>query len=187
MEESVSGSILASQIKYLKDVKLFDGVYQRASPELRQLMDKPPTVLAFVSGQYSTELIEIVFGLKGADFVREMSHRSSGEAMGPVILPVMKSMLKIFGATPHTVFSQLHRWLGKSVTGVSCEYITLSPTSGQLNVSHLTPKTPIAYLSWEGSMRFAFELTGVVGTVFPADISVDRKSARIKVSWVPKK
>src|SRR6185436_9157478 len=101
--------------------------------------------------------------------------------LGSILIPFMRTLLALWGATPHSIFRQVQRLAGVVSKGLNLSYVPETPTSGRVELFYPEGTNDAVYASWEGSFHLAFDVAGVKGTIGRAEVSDGGRRARIAV------
>ncbi|MBS2030097.1 MAG: hypothetical protein JST54_19500 [Deltaproteobacteria bacterium] len=181
-----SGLVIRGHKKQLERMGLLEAVTEKASPELRAALERPPLSLAKINAQVSDELTALVAQLRGDEAAREMNYGTTRDTAGPMLVPMLQSLLAMFGRSPHTLFGHLGTIGATMAKNVVFTYEQKGPTNGAIRLSHDEPGNRGWFLAWEGVFRFAFDLCSVEGEVWPHEAEPDNRAALYRVRWDPK-
>jgi hypothetical protein len=130
------------------------------------------------------DMIGALAALRGLDAVRAVT-RAGQETGGLTILrPVLTGLLRLFGATPSTLFSRFGELTKTELRGVRFQWVSETPRSGGLTVTYPRPHTPRhAFIGMESGCWLTLDVCGVKGHVADTELSPDGASGIIRVRW----
>lgn len=160
------GSVLRAYLDSVRAEGEFDRVRAIVDDEARGAMDLPPTSSEFVPSRITNALIEGYHILRGADATRALARRANRAGIVRIIEPVIRTAMRIGGASPAAILSRLELILRQQQRGYELGWEELDARSGRVRVvSHGLRETPAAAVSWEGALSIAFDLTQTDGTL----------------------
>lgn len=165
------GVVLREILRFLEAQKLTAQVEAKVSPETRALMQKPPWALAWLPARPIDEIETAVLTLLGRKGCVDLG-LALGRGMGGTLLqPLLRTALTLFGSKPETVFSNLDRFFSLSTRGLSFSWEPIDARTGLVKVVLAggdLPQAPLHVL--QGSLHYAFELTGSAGSIGDVEI-----------------
>jgi|ERR1700682_1396181 len=101
----------------------------------------------------------------GMPEVRALAREATGRSIGPMLGPLLKGILSMFGASPQQLFSRLD--VITTITNRGCQfaYAVASPTAGELRISAGPTMAHSYWMVWEGTLHYLLDLCGTKGTV----------------------
>lgn len=181
----VSGTLIRGYLKTMGRMGLLEPARRVMSPEAAALADKPPFPTTWIGARAHNGVLEAVHQVAGDEGCRELGYENARSSFGQIIVPIVRAILAISGANPASLFSKLDRICAPIIQGKSFEYTPLTPTSGRLEIRSVDRVPRCVYVTWEGALRFAFDMTRVQGTVSPCRISPNGAGAVYDLSWQP--
>jgi hypothetical protein len=159
----------------------------RATPATRALLVDPPSPSAWVDGTVLLELNTLLLEQRGEAVVRAIGRESIEQGALGILRPAIEGFMRLFGATPSTLFSRLATLSTSSTRGAKLDYTEESATAG-LVVFRLvgTPRaTRAVFISFAGAMEVAFDLCKVRGTAAEPVVRNEGSDTvgEIRVSW----
>jgi hypothetical protein len=182
---TVAGLLLRGYISVLRRRGLLEAVRELVSERTRDLIDHPPTPLTWVETLVMEELMDVTGRLYGREAVKDVALETARTQAGPIVLPFMRTLLTLWGATPESIFKHLHRLIGLQAREMSVSYAPETPSSGTVELAYPYPTTDFIYASWEGVLRLTFEVCKVEGTIDRSEVFDEGRRARIKLRWEP--
>ena len=162
---------------------LLPSVRGAISDPAREVIDHPPLPITWIDAALVEEIMGAVGRLHGRETVREVGLETARTKLGSVLVPLMRTLLSIWGATPQSIFSQVQRLAWVVSRGLTLSYVPETPTSGAVELFYPDGTNDFVYASWEGSFHLAFDVCGVTGTIGRAEISDGGCRARIAIRW----
>ncbi len=129
----VKGAALRAYIKELERKGWLDAVSAKISPEARAAFAAPPPASSWMDAAPIEELMGVVEALHGEQSVRALSHGAQKDLV-PVLRPVIEGVLRIFGASPATMYARMELLTRTSLRGVEFGWEAASPESGTMEV-----------------------------------------------------
>jgi hypothetical protein len=170
---------------------MHEQVLARVDPATRAMMLDPPPATTWIDAHRLMDVDQVLLELRGAAVLRQMTRRAAEEGMLPVLRGTVEGLLRLFGASPASLFSRVGRFAGSTARGIEYRYIVTSETSGLLELEHVgltnVPRGPL--VATAGGLEYIFELCGVRGTISDPEM-VDNGRANIcryQVAWRPRR
>jgi hypothetical protein len=177
------GSVFRGYVDALKNRGWLEEVLPRLPPDVAELVRRPPFPLRWLDFKYSDELTGALHDLKGAQAVRDFLHDVLRDSVGPLLRPLISTFLSVVGGGPETLFSRMESFAPPIIKGTSFRWTSTGPESGELELSHGLPLSKAAWLAWEGTLLFAFDVTKKPGAVSETRLSPDGLTGTIAVRW----
>jgi hypothetical protein len=139
--------------------------------ETRTLMRDLPLQTVWLDGIVIEDLINAVESVRGMEAVRIVT-RKGQMAIVPVLRPIIGGLLRLFGASPATLFSRLHQFSSNHTRGPELTWKPESDHAGELHVTfpHRKNASRNMFVGFESGMHNIFELCDKEGTVEEARI-----------------
>jgi hypothetical protein len=161
----------------------FDRIRGGASAEVKELLDRPPLPIGWISSQ----LMDAFFDAMGAALtrqeIRKLGYQSVKGGIGPVLQPILRGIASMSGSTPAAIFSHMDRITKVVVKGTEFKWASQSPTSGLLQLVSVEGLPAPSYPAFEGTFQFAFDVCRTTGEVGVFTVSEDRKTGEVAISW----
>ncbi|MBS2031272.1 MAG: hypothetical protein JST54_25460 [Deltaproteobacteria bacterium] len=183
----ITGAILRGQMKRLRALGWLDDVSANVSEATRNVMAKPPISLAKVPAYPTDDVARAVMELHGREAARDLSYHVNRDNTGPLVVPLVRSLLHMFGSTPHTVFGNLATLSAQMTRNIDFAYEKRGPDHGAVIISHEEPAGAPWFIGWEGVFVLGLELASAKGEVWPFEADPDGKRAVFRVRWEEKK
>lgn len=182
-ERQFSGSVLRADVAWLEKNGLKQAVRERVPAETQALLDKPPLPISWVSGRHVDALLEAVMAAAGEEKVIQLGEETTRNSFGPLVRPLLKTLVTLFGASPAALFSRLDTVLPVFSRGSTFTWEPSGEHEGVLRL-RIVDRAPRAwFVQWRGTLRFGFEVAGVTGSIASCDIDADAKGAVYRVAW----
>jgi hypothetical protein len=162
----------------------FPAVLDKLRPETRQTLDALPLPVAWIDGMVLQELLSAVAAVAGIDAARQVSLRAQETSIGPLLMPIVTGLLRVFGATPNTLLSRFSDLTRTQLRGITLRWLLDGPRTGRLVATfpHKGNQRP-AFIGFETSCEYMMRLCRVSGTVSPTEITDDGTVGTIRVEW----
>ncbi|HEY6912164.1 MAG TPA: hypothetical protein VI356_22485 [Myxococcales bacterium] len=182
-ERQFSGAVLRADVAWLEKNGLKEAVRERVPAETRALLDKPPLPISWVSGRHVDAVLEAVMAAAGEDKVIQLGAETTRNSFGPVVRPLLKTLVTLFGASPAALFSRLDTVLPVFSRGSTFTYEPSGEREGLLRL-RIVDRAPRAwFVQWRGTLAFGFEVAGVNGSIASCDIDARANGAVYRVAW----
>lgn len=186
-EVGVKGSMVRSVAAVLAQRGLRDAVTGRVGPEARALLLDPPLPTQWVDARVFNQIYDALYELLGAERLRTLNKEAVEHGLGPLLRATAERVLRIFGASPATLFSKLDRVAGSTARGVTYHYEVVDAKSGLFDVEYpsLTDVPLGPFVATGGALEMIFDMCGVQGSIGDAEWVPNgrRNRVRFKVSW----
>lgn len=182
-KREVIGAVVRGFVTALDRKGLRNQVEPSLSPAAKELLKNPPLHITWVPARDYEELVAAAGKVAGLPVVRELGHDLAFNTVGPILRPLLKTVMNLFGGGPTAAFRNLNRAIPMQYKGSTFDFEPEGDHGGVLWIRQEEPVDPAVYAAWEGALEFGNEVTGVKLTVEKAQIAPDRKSARIPVKW----
>jgi hypothetical protein len=182
-ERQFTGSILRTNVAWLAKSGLEAAVRARVPEETRALFDKPPLPSSWVSARHIDALLEGLFAVGGEEALLRLAEDTTRASFGPVVLPLLKTLVALFGASPASMFSRLDSTVSVYMKGASFTYEETGEREGLLRLRTVDQPPRAWFLQWKGRLRFGFEVARVQGSIASCDVDADGKGAVYRVRW----
>jgi hypothetical protein len=183
---TVAATLVRGYIAVLERRGLLPSVREVVSEPVRKVIDHPPLPISWIETALVEEMMDAVGRLHGRETVREVGLETARSKLGSILVPFMRTLLALWGATPHSIFKQVQRLAGIVYRGLNLSYVPETPTSGTVELFYPDGTNDSVFASWEGSFHLAFDVCEVVGTIGRAEISDGGRRGRIAVRWEPR-
>ncbi len=180
----VKGAALRAYIKQLERKEWMAAVSAQVSDETRALFAAPPPSSSWMDAAPIEDLMAAVEKLHGEDAVRALSHDAQNDLI-PIYRPILEGVLRIFGASPATMYARMELLTRTALRGVEYAWHEASPRSGDLEVRFVARRElpRRAFVSFIASFQVILELCGKKGTVSLPEVNRDGTGARYHIEW----
>jgi hypothetical protein len=180
----VKASAFRAYIAQISRLGLLADISAHVGPETRRLIEAPPLPSSWMDAGPIEEMIGALATLRGLETVRAVTRAGQQTAGLTLLRPVVTALLRLFGATPSTVFSRFGDITKTALRGVSFQWESDTPSSGRLTVAYPRPNTPRhAFIGMESGCWITLDVCGVSGTVADTEIAADGSTGVIRVRW----
>ena len=168
----------------VRDGKL-DRVAAVVSPPLRALLEHPPLASEWVTGDTMEELLVAIAAHEGLDGVQRMTRRAVSESIAPILRGFAQPILRLFGATPHSLFSRLGDVMKLTNRGIEGHYSRGGDRIAFVTFCHPNsgPLAPAMFASWRGSLEAVLDFCDAKGTVSPPMVNAAQNGAEFSLQW----
>jgi len=182
-ERQLSGAVLRADIAWLDKNGLKAAVRERLPPETQALLDRPPLPISWVSARHVDALLDAVLQIAGEEKLLKLGEETTRSSFGPVLRPLLRTLVSLFGASPAALFSRIDSTLAVFLRGASFSYEPRGEKEGVLHLRTVDRPLPAFHLQWKGTLRFTFEVANAKGAISSCVIDPDGQGAVYAVSW----
>jgi len=182
-KRTATATLFRGYIVSLKKMGWLPAVRERVSPEVVELIDRPPFPTQWINVRAHEEVMAALGELAGDPALRQLGYEASRDACGPIITPIIRTLMAISGASPATIFAKLGRISAVVLRGSSFLYTPRSPASGTLEIRIDDPAPRASFVCWEGALASAYDLTDVKGSVAPCVTQPGGCAATYELQW----
>jgi hypothetical protein len=180
----ISGAVLRSYLEEMRKTGALDDVLARVPAEVRALAQKPPLPISWVDARLTNQLLVALHEARGREAVVELGVNITTKRLSGMLRPLLRTSLKLFGATPASFFSRFEQFTSLLIRGVKFEYLPAGDTAGKLVLRHSIPVPEAVYATWEGTFRASFALLNVGSPrVQPTRLSEGGRRGEVDLSW----
>jgi hypothetical protein len=179
-----NGNIVRGLLAELRSRGLFEVVREGVSPQAQAMMDSPPLHIAWAPSHPYEELWDRLGGLFGREKVQEIAYACTLNAIGPLITPLIRTYIKLSGASLATTLGHMGSAVAVQYRGVQLDYQPDTDHSTYLTMRFPDPVSDFIYASWEGAFRYGKELVGSPAfTIGRFEIFEGGKAGRVYIHW----
>lgn len=177
----MGGSLFRGSVTALCSLGLFDVIRPLLPEDTRALLDAPPAS-PWIPRRHCDRIFQAVSDVRGPAGVRALVLTMSRETVGPILLPVIKTVFAVMSPSPVSFFRRLDVITRPQFKGSTFKYEAAGAKEGFVSVTQDCVVDALGWFAWDCAFEFMFELCRVSGTVhgMPA---VDGKSCRFWVHW----
>jgi hypothetical protein len=160
-----------------------DAVLALVPPETAALIAEPPLAGSWMDLRHVIHITQAVEQIAGMTAVRDLARRSTDDARKPY-MAVVEGVLKLFGASPATLFKRMNTLVSSFIEGVAYRYTGLSERSGVMEIAWAADfEIPTCVLvSQIPSLQTLIDACGAKGVVgAPERIAANK--ARYLIQW----
>lgn len=177
------GTLLRGYLAHLDEHGLTRAVRERATPAVQRIFDRRPIATDWVAGETLEALVEAVHEQGGEGLVRRMVTDSLNTTVSRILRPLGESLLRLFGVSPHTIFSRMDTINAPLFRGLSYRYEKLDERACLVEVRY--PRVPgaTAVLAWDEAL--AMIAKGTAPTAQPLEVrrEGDGRTVVFVVRW----
>jgi hypothetical protein len=182
-ERQFSGAVLRADVAWLEKQGLKAAVRERLPPDTQALLDKPPLLITWLAARHIDALLDAVLQIGGEEKLVQLGEETTRASFGPVLRPLLRTLVSLFGASPAALFSKIDSTLPVFVRGASFTYEPGGDREGVLHLRTVDRPPPAWLLQWKGTLRFTFEVANAKGSVTSCVPDPDGRGAVYAVSW----
>ncbi len=162
----VKGLPFRMYVGWLERQKLTEPVIARLPPTTAALLRHPPLPGAWIDGMEMVRIVSAIEMIGGLDAVRRCG-RETIEDLLPKHHTLVTGLLRLFGATPATLFRRVNDLVRTSVEGISYTYTPKGDRSGLMEVRYNVPgELPMcAFINGMTLFMVLFALAGIEGRI----------------------
>jgi serine/threonine-protein kinase len=180
----VKGSLVRAYVQQIEQLGFLAEVLDAVPKDTRKLLVDPPLHNAWIDASVIEEMICAVEQLRGLETVRVVTQRGQELGLMPLMRPVVVGMLRLFGASPHTLLSRFTQFSKNNVRGMAFAWTHESDRAGTLTIQFPRKNVPYsAYVGFESAMFIICELCSVKANVVETEISSDGATGTLRLSW----
>lgn len=155
------------------------------SPPLRAMLEHPPLASEWVSADTMEELLVAIAAHEGLDGVQRITRRAVTESIAPILRGFAQPMLRLFGATPHSLFARLGDVMKLTNRGIEGRYSRGGERLAFVTFCHPKsgPLSPAMFASWRGSLEAVLDFCEAKGAVSPPMVNAAQNGAEFSLQW----
>lgn len=180
----VKASVFRAYVAWLERESRLEAVVARLSPQTAHLVERPPLASTWMHSGPLDEIVEQIEAVAGLDGVKRASESILREQMVPLLLPMVRNILRIIGATPATIYRHWDDLIRTTMRDVTWSWSPTSDTAGVLTVTYdKAVKVHLrTYLSVLAALEQALLVAGAKGVVSDPT-PVGDNTARFEIRW----
>lgn len=159
MDYEVKGTLVLGYLKHLEGAGRTARVREGLAEEKRWVFDRPPSITDWIAGEVLDALVIAVHDTDGPAAVRRMVSSSLNGSVARYVRPLGESLLRLFGATPHTLLSRVATVNAPLFRGLSYRYTRIDDRSCSIEVTYPRPPVQPALLAWDEALSMIVEGT----------------------------
>jgi hypothetical protein len=130
-------------------------------------------------------MLELAGDATSYDDIRQIAYENTSQQTGQMIVPMLRTLLRLWGTTPATIFKNMSSVVSVQVKGTKLIYVAETDTSGVMEIDPSRVCNPYVYAGWEGVFLFAYEVSGVKGDVSRTVITEGGRYGKCALRWTP--
>lgn len=186
---SVKAHLVTGFVDVLKSRGHLSKIEPFLEPETRALIESRPLATKWIDGRFAAELHFLTHQLVGVAELRECSHLATQRSAVRVMLPFVEATLRLFGASPASLFHRIDQFVCQSTRGVAASFVSTGDRSGVVTFRYTQCRLmPISTLEGAaGALRSAFDVTRTDGTFHAIRWTDDERNVgELDLSWRPR-
>jgi hypothetical protein len=183
---SVSGSVVRGIVDWVVSSGLRDKVFPTLPPGAQRHFQHAPLPIAWIDPSDYDPLFPAIAKAAGPEILVRCGVETTRTSFGPIVQPILKGMLKIFGGGPDAIFSHMDSVTRVLFKGLTFDWVAHGPEAGTLTLSAEDRPPAEWFRSWVGALQFAFELTNTEGKPIGFQVAANGKSAKYELAWSAK-
>ena len=180
----IKGSLVRAYTQQIAELGILSPVLAMVRPDTRKLMTDLPISNAWIDAMIIEDMINQVETLRGIEAVRVVTRSGISGGVLPILKPAVMPLLRLFGASPHTLLSRFGKFTKNNVRGLEFEWMHDGDRAGTLRVQFPRKRIPrTAFIGFESAMVIICDLCSVTGTISEVEMSRDGSSGLVHVHW----
>jgi hypothetical protein len=176
-------SVLRAYLRFAQRERLVDELLARVQPPTAALLRQPPLPSTWLDGSVLIDVQNAIEALRGLDGILQMAELTVRDAL-PHFTGAVVGLLRMFGASPATLFRHLGQLVRSSVDGVEYEYEAKGERAGVVTArypaAHELPKN--AFYAVVPTLQMVLQLCKA-----PGEVSLPKQrrgnSAEYSIRW----
>jgi hypothetical protein len=158
----IKGLALRMYVAWLEREKKTEAVIARLPPATAALLRDPPLAGSWIDGMDMVRIVAAIEMVGGLDAVRRCG-KETIEHILPKHHTLVTGLLRLFGATPATLFRRVNDLVRTTVEGINYTYTPQSERSGVMEVRYNVPgELPMcAFINGMTLFMVLFALAGI--------------------------
>jgi hypothetical protein len=158
----IKGLAFRAYVTWLQREKKIDAIIARLPASTAALVKEPPLPGAWIEGVDMVRIVSAIEMVAGIEAVRRCG-RETIEDMLPKHHMLVTGLLRLFGATPATLFRRVNDLVRTSVEGMSYTYTPTEERAGVMEVRYSVPgELPMcAFVNGMTLFMVLFRLAGI--------------------------
>ncbi len=179
----VAAMLVRGYIDLFERRGVMEKIRPKMSPELAAFVARPPLPVTWVDATLFYEMLTQAGEATSLEAIRQFAIENTSQQAGPMLLPMLRTLLRLWGATPATIFKNTASVVGVQSKGTRFTYTPETDTSGVIDIEPGMVMSPYVYAAWEGVFMFAYEVAGVKGEVSRTEVLEGGRRGRVAVKW----
>ncbi len=117
-----SGTIVRGTIEWIEKAGLTERVRKEVPADTAALIQRPPLSISWVDARHMDQLLGALERVAGTEVVVTYGLEATRRSFGPVLSPMLRGMVGMFGATPASIFGHLDRIASLMIRGATYSY-----------------------------------------------------------------
>jgi hypothetical protein len=177
------GSVLRGYLIQLRRRERLEAVRRMVSPTTAGWFDEPPLPTTWIDATALEEIYAAVAAIDGEPAVASLVRDALEGSIGPSAMPILRGILRVFGAKPASLFERMDLVFRASLQGIAFRWSPTGARAGEVEVGYVAHSPPpIAFVAWQATLAYGFELCGVPGEATLVAVEQER-IGRFAVRW----
>ena len=178
----LSAAYMNGLVKSVRDAGMLEAILVGLPTDLRSAFSRP-AMQAWWDAGFGERLVLAVFEQFGERAVEQVGYAVVADAMGPLLMPRIQSLLAEGGSPLHTLFGNLKHLIASAIRPIDVQWTQLGEHSGQLQVQYPHPVRKGIPILWRGAIRYVFEITKSTGKIDTESQDLQTGKLLFAVSW----
>lgn len=149
---AVKGTLVRGYLTFLDEEQLSERVAAAGTSDVKAIFAHRPMATDWIPGQTLEALVEAVLAIGGPATVRRMVDQIMTGAVARVLRPLGESLVRLFGGSPHTLFSRMATINAPLFRGLEYTYTKGGETACTVEVRWPRPPLPSAVVAWNAAL-----------------------------------
>jgi hypothetical protein len=152
MDYEVKGTLVLGYLKHLESTGRTARVRDSIAAPRRWIFERPPSITDWIAGEVLDALVIAVHDSEGPAVVRGMVSHSLNGSVARFVRPLGESLMRLFGATPHTLLSRVDTVNAPLFRGLTYRYTRIADPSCSVEVTYPRPPVQPALIAWDEAL-----------------------------------
>ena len=183
--QRVAAMLLRGYISLFESHGYMDRMRPKMSPALAAVVARPPLPITWVDSGILYELLQVAGEATSYETIRQCGFENTSQQTGMMVLPMLRTLLRLWGASPATLFKNAGSVITVQVKGTRLEYKPETDHSGVMEIDPGRVVNEFVWAGWEGMFLYAYEVAGVQGEVARTQVLDGGRRGRVALRWTP--
>jgi hypothetical protein len=185
LKRQVSGGAIRGVIKASETLHMLESLKPKLSAAAARHLERQPSLLAWFDGAELDSFLTAAYDTRGEGMVLQLSAQIYKQSFGPAIVPVVRTIVAMFGTSPVALLSRLDSLSTLFLRGVKSSYKALGDTEVELRIRSVDQPSKAWFIAQKALFPQAFEVCGLSGRVRTMELDPDGMGAVYRLSWSP--
>src|SRR5262249_46375620 len=130
----VAAMMFRSYLSMFESRGLLEKLRPKMTPSLAAIVARPPFPVAWVESGLLYEMLELAGDATSYDDIRQIAYENTSQQTGQMIVPMLRTLLRLWGTTPATIFKNMSSVVSVQVKGTKLVYVPETDTSGVMEI-----------------------------------------------------